>query len=242
MLRYTLWLGLLLCGCQHSIQHPFSEGRLNKARAHQDQLQHFQTHVRDFTLERLRDAIPKVTTMNWMTFQPLRQGALHAGVQRIDMTANVFQFPFGKSWYKAFHLPEYEHDYRIVVESYAKNGMSEGTIFYPVFVFLDYAFKVTRIIVPNMLDNDPLLMHLHGEIEMKDAEKKEAYVIVATSEALLTSSTSMLSMESTIFRDPYSVYSDTGIPKMQYVVHERAHSPAGTIKIFWQSIPGDAKK
>ncbi|MDQ6961848.1 MAG: MalM family protein [Mariprofundaceae bacterium] len=241
MFRFFLVCSLcLLLGCHQALVTPFSESRLQVARAHQAGLKQIQTELSTSTLKGLKAAKPDVQSVQWMTFDKLKQGALSAGVQRLDMTAKVFQFSFGKSWYKAFRLPQMSNPYKLVLYSYAKNGMGAGSIFYPTLVFVDHAFQITRVLTPQMNDNDSMLMKLTGEIMLKGMDhSQEAYVIVATSDALLQASTSMLSMASVGFGDIEDPYAETGIPKMQYVVHKRAHSPVGSMRVFWKNIEKD---
>jgi len=231
-----LCMFVLLCllGCQSNALMPFSKEKLDVARAHQATFKHIQSKVRLSALQKLKKAKPTLKDIKWMSFQPLKQGALGTKVHRIDLTAEVFDFSFGKSWYKAFRLPQQEKPYQLVIYSYADNAMRAGTVFYPVLVFVDYAFNITRVVVPDMQDNDALFMKLTAKVQVNPKSYHEAYVIVATSEQVRHKKTAMLSISPLGFQgDPYSQYAKTGIPNMQYVVHERAHSPQGSVKFFW---------
>lgn len=226
----------MLMGCQQSLIPPFSQSRLQNARVYQAHLKQIQTKVNASTLKRLKLAKPDVQDVRWLTFEHLEQNALGTAVHRLDLTAKVFQFSFGKSWYKAFRLPQSTKPIRLVIYSYAENGMGAGTIFSPTLVFLDYAFHISRVLTPEMKDVDSMLMKLQGEVMLNQSKSQEAYVIVATSDTLLQGSSSMLSIASVGFEDIKDPYAKTGIPNMQYVIQERAHSPVGSIKIFWETM------
>ena len=78
---------------------------------------------------------------------------------KIDEESAAFDFPEGKSFFRAYALPKSERDYVIAVYSYL-DGVFSGSendshIFYPVLMFLDENFKALRVIASDLMRYRP---------------------------------------------------------------------------------------
>lgn len=89
------------------------------------------------------DSTPCCTSMAEFKYEPLPSE--EPVTFRLDEKSDSFIFPSGKSYFKAFQLPEKEVPYRIQVKSFALGQtMNTAHIFYPQVALLDGSFTVVK--------------------------------------------------------------------------------------------------
>ncbi len=91
--------------------------------------------------ESLRGARSCCASPAQFKYEPL--GASDAVSFKLDRTSDAFEFPTGKSYFKAFRLPERALPYRLKVTSYALGEViRKAHIFYPQVALLDERYAV----------------------------------------------------------------------------------------------------
>ena len=108
----------------------------------------------------------------------------------LDKTSDMFSFETGRSYFKAFKLPQFAGTYRIEITSYALgNHEKNAYIFAPQVMFLDSAFNITRIVSSdNFTYVEPyegalwLSIALRGTIQVAKDNAGDVYMIIYTTE------------------------------------------------------------
>ena len=126
----------------------------------------------------------------------------------INSSSQAFQFPTGKSYFLAFHLPAYSGRYKIAIQSYALGEVLEKAhFFYPQVDLLDEKFNVVAHSSPQdfVLSKSPvpmaeqktwgLRMRQEGFVSVDSSDIK--YMVIFTTSDLLKS-------KSNYFRPLYS--------------------------------------
>lgn len=89
------------------------------------------------------DSTPCCASMAEFTYEPLPSE--ETVNFRLDEKADSFVFPSGKSYFKAFLLPNKEAPYRILVKSFALGEtIDKAHIFYPQVALLDDRFTIRK--------------------------------------------------------------------------------------------------
>jgi maltose operon protein len=113
---------------------------------------------------------------------------------KIDENSQAFVFDTGKSYFKAFELPEYSSPYKISVKSYMMGEtVKTGYIFYPAVIFLNAEYEVTRIIETGLFRYAKAGLSetwgpgrkLEGTIHIDRDNSNERYMLILTTEELL---------------------------------------------------------
>lgn len=136
-------------------------------------------------------------------YEPLAM--LDSKTFEITDQSSAFEFPTGKSYFKAFALPTYAAPYAITIESFpgghwpAKAPYSpfvaSASVFVPVVILLDENHTVTRVIdEPAFKRVDetlfpPNLLRLEGTISVGPENSREKFLIVLTARAQLEGTT-----------------------------------------------------
>lgn len=98
-------------------------------------------------VDSLMDSIPCCTSMAEFRYEPLPSGEPVAF--RLDQNSDSFVFPSGKSYFKAFNLPEMKLPYPIQVKSFALGeSINSAHVFYPKILLLDDHFAVRKVNAP----------------------------------------------------------------------------------------------
>jgi maltose operon protein len=119
-------------------------------------------------------------------------------VFELNQSSPAFNFPSGKSFFKALRLPERSLPYTIKIRSYAQgNSNLDSYIFYPKILLLNDSFALEKKILPD------LVLERNARAAMKEnfggpdllfsgviriSEPQQRYLIVITTDALLASS------------------------------------------------------
>ena len=112
----------------------------------------------------------------------------------IDENSEVFVFDTGKSYFKAFELPEYTALYTITIKSYMLGGhIKSAYIFRPAVMFLDERFSVIRFIDNGVFqfkktapfETSGLGAMFEAEIPVAQENAHERYMIILTTDKLL---------------------------------------------------------
>jgi hypothetical protein len=95
-------------------------------------------------VDSFRNATPCCTSMAQFKYDPLPSDEPVSF--RLDENSDSFVFPSGKSYFKAFRLPNKEIPYRIHVKSFALGEtIDKAHIFYPQIALLDDRFSVCKL-------------------------------------------------------------------------------------------------
>jgi len=105
-----------------------------------------------------------------------------------------YGFPSGKSYFKAFALPEYAAPYSIHLRSLVMGGSIPGRfrIFAPNAMLLDGQFNVVQTMGPNFMHAVPASImpprtaSLEGDIPVSAANANARYLVIYTTEQLLS--------------------------------------------------------
>ncbi|MEJ2470012.1 MAG: MalM family protein [Desulfuromonadales bacterium] len=148
----------------------------------------------------------------------------------LDQTSPVYDFASGKSYFKAVKLPEHSVPYVIRFRVYAQGTTPDDShIFYPKFVLLNDNFSIESEVVPDLAveKNVPAAMKenfggsalmFSGEITIRKTEQK--YLLVLTTEKLLSSSSKWLLYLGAFAYSPFSPAEG---------IKDISHSPIGRI-------------
>lgn len=96
----------------------------------------------------------------------------------ISVESPAFEFPTGKSYFKAFALPAYAAPYSITIESFegwhspAGRAPYSASVFAPVAMFLDTGYAVTRVV------DEVSFKRVDGSLLPREALRLEATVAV----------------------------------------------------------------
>jgi maltose operon protein len=164
----------------------------------------------------------------------------------IDKDSKVFVFDTGKSYFKAFELPEYSTPYSILIKSYQMGGSpASAYIFSPAIMFLDERFAVTRFMEKGIFHYTRIslletsswetgwALALKAEIPITPENANDRYMVILTTDELLK--------EKEVFVSPAFVPLILpgvvgAIPTGQVNVSNIPHSPMGKIKVVVKSL------
>ncbi len=142
------------------------------------------------------------------------------------------RFSTGKSFFKAFELPDFSRPYRITVRSYFVGDRPEKSyIFFPVVIFLDKKFEVTREVREDAFENMESFFGfrrgLFAEIPVKEENAEDKYMIILTTEDLLKETT-LLKVPNTI---PLFLPGLAGAIPIGWRYIEVPNAPLGRLKV-----------
>lgn len=107
----------------------------------------------------------------------------------INKDSRASSFSSGKSFFRAFALPEFSAPYTISIESYAQGkDLTDGYIFSPAIIFLNKEHQITRTILRGLFEYTgdgpakPLSPKaaLAGKIDITHENKNYRYMIILT--------------------------------------------------------------
>jgi maltose operon protein len=154
---------------------------------------------------------------------------------KIDNVSPAYDFPEGKSFFKAYTLPIVDSDYIIALYSYLNGVLSwsenDSHIFYPVLMFLDKDHKVLLKLSSNLMRYEPPSWEEPSRLEGKlivPASVGARYLVIYTTKQLLEQRTTFSYPAST------SVFmsGNIAVPVRESASSRRyPHSPIGNLKI-----------
>lgn len=182
----------------------------------------------------LRSSRSCCTSMAQFKYDPL---AAEGGIGfKLDASSDAFDFESGKSYFKAFRLPEKAPPYRIKISSYALGEtINKAHIFYPQIALLDDHFAVVRQGVPAGLrlrkvgykeavaETGGLPLKLEGAVLVDDPRAK--YLVVYTTRKSMSGVSPYVTRQTIPVILPGLV---TAVPGARGTVQIR-HSPFGLL-------------
>jgi maltose operon protein len=136
------------------------------------------------------------------SFETLRSGDSKSF--DLNERSPAYQFLTGKSYFKAFLLPQSSYPYVVTVTSYMLgDSIQSAYIFYPQIITLNEVYKLVRSSDPNSVrlqkagfsetakETWGLMYKLVVELPFEESEKHERYLIVLTTNELLGAKTSL---------------------------------------------------
>lgn len=170
-------------------------------------------------------------------YEPLAM--LDSKTFEITDQSSAFEFPTGKSYFKAFELPAYAVRYAITIESFpgrhwpAKTlypaSLSTASVFVPVVMLLDENHAVTRVVDGTAFKRvdatlfPPGQLRLEGTVPVGPENSRERFLIVLTARAQLKGITFASGTIPILNRH----YSGLGIP----ITWKMYHAPVGHLRI-----------
>jgi maltose operon protein len=158
----------------------------------------------------------------------------------LDANSPAYQFDTGKSFFKAFVLPEWSFPYHLSIRSYMLGDhIDSAYILYPQIVTLNDDYGVVRSTDPRVFrlkkagftetakQTWGLMYKLEGHISFTDENKTERYLIVLTTDELLKARTSTSTWRTVPIIFP-GIVGVIPIGKYEVLV---PHSPVGRISI-----------
>ncbi len=114
----------------------------------------------------------------------------------IDSHSKAYEFKWGKSFFRAFKLPEYKRPYGIIIKSFFLGGQPrKAYIFSPMVILLDKDFNITYKIRGNSFTNIKTLIGfrkgLVAEIPVTEEDSEGRYMVILTTEELLRGRTGL---------------------------------------------------
>lgn len=156
----------------------------------------------------------------------------------LDASSEAFDFPSGKSYFKAFQVTEKVTPYHIIIISWALGEhINKAHIYYPQVALLDSNFRIVRQSAPGdfvlskagvgetVSETWGLPVKLEGSILVDDPSVK--FVLVYTTQELMTSASPYIARQAIPIIVPGVV---TAIPGPEETVFIR-HSPFGLLHI-----------
>jgi hypothetical protein len=153
-------------------------------------------------LRQYREASPCCASLAELPVEPLQLG----DTKSFDLADNspAFRFETGKSYFRAFTLPQGPYPYRVTVRSYLVGGyLKSAYLFYPQLLTLDANRKVVRATGPGtfsleqaglleaMQEAEGLRYLLAGGVTFTEGSHDERYLIILTTDELLQGRTSV---------------------------------------------------
>ena len=178
------------------------------------------------------------TSMQEFTFESIRIGDSRG----FDLNENspAYQFDTGKSYFKAFVLPEWSSLYHVSIRSYMLGDhIDSAYILYPQLITLNDEYEVVRSTDPRVFQLKKagftetakqtwgLMYKLEGQISFTDENKTERYLIILTTDELLKAKTSTSTWRTVPIIFP-GIVGVLPIGKYEVLV---PHSPVGRISI-----------
>ncbi len=183
-----------------------------------------------------RDAPVCCSSLAEIPVEPLKMG--NSTHFTLGKGAPAFRFDTGKSYFRAFALPDGPYPYRVTIDSYLVGGyLKSAYLFRPLLMTLDAGRRPVRIIdgrdftvnragfVEAMWQAGGLKQKLEGSVTFTDANNNERYLVVLTTDALLKGTTAVpVGGESTML-----LLGQGGATKTEYV--QVPNAPTGRLGI-----------
>lgn len=154
----------------------------------------------------------------------------------LNEKSSLYLFDTGKSFFKAFALPQSAHPYQVTIRSYMLGDVIKSAyIFFPQAVTLDEDFKVVRSTNPQIFQLQKmgltetwgLRYKIEGHIYFPEGNKVEKYLIILTTDELLRAKISLTAWRIVPFIFP-GIVGAVPAGKEEVLV---PHSPWGKLNI-----------
>ena len=158
----------------------------------------------------------------------------------INEKSPVYLFDTGKSFFKAFALPQTSYPYQVSISSYMLGDrIKSAYIFYPQAATLNEDFEVVRStdsrsfqlqkagFAETIKETWGLMYKIEGRISFTEENKTEKYLIILTTDELLMTKTPLAAWRSVPIIFP-GVVGAIPVGKEEVLV---PHSPAGRINV-----------
>ena len=173
----------------------------------------------------------------------------------LDENSPAFLFQTGKSYFKAYAIPQSSYPYQVSIKSYMLGEQSESAyIFYPRIITLDEEFRVERstdlqcfqILRVGFLEwlKQPgaLWYKIEGSIAFTEENSSEKYLVIITTDELLHAKTPLSRVQ--LLRIPTPIPDMPGAAILVPIGKEEVlvpHMPSGriTISVFPQGKAGN---
>ena len=223
----------LLSGCAKTSDGlmGFEKDGFRKAAENWDKLRKVDGSLPNAAIKRLSKKKVKKNSLSAFEYRELKEGHFGTKNHQMDMSADAYDFESGKSYYKAFKLPDFIKPYQIKVQSYLKasDTIFEQALFYPAFLLLDGSYQPIALVDSKVKQEEVYdNLELNGGIVIEDSAPK--YLIVLTTDEVLKGTTEMLTRKVLKVRmvGPYAAFTS----KVEYVRVNRHHSPEGSFRVF----------
>lgn len=147
-------------------------------------------------MKKYQDASVCCKSMSQVKFETLNIGDSKSF--KMNEETDVFLFDTGKSYFKAFEIPQTGYPYHFFIKSYMLGDQIRfAYIFIPYVLTLDEKYHVVRSTVPSNLclkkagfmetlrESGGLMSKLEGFVHFTGENKNEKYIVVLTTESLL---------------------------------------------------------
>lgn len=144
------------------------------------------------------EATPMVSYQGFVNFPYEKLRLKDSKAFRIDLHSPAFDFDTGKSFFRAFALPQSPTPYTVTVRSYlVGQHLKSGYIFAPRVIFLNDRFTVTRTLEkgdfhyakPGMFETSGWRAMLEGSTRIDQSVRDERYLIILTTKEALKEKT-----------------------------------------------------
>lgn len=150
----------------------------------------------DAVMKKFQNASVSCQSMSQFKFETLNIGDSKSF--KLNEESDVFLFHTGKSYFKAFEIPQKGYPYYFLIKSYMLGDhIKDAYIFIPYVVTLDEKYQVIRSTVPSALhlkkagfmetmkETGGLGSKLEGFLQFTEENRNEKYIVVLTTESLL---------------------------------------------------------
>lgn len=147
-------------------------------------------------MKQYQDASVCCKSMSQFKFETLHIGDSKSF--KLNEETDVFLFDTGKSYFKAFEIPQTGYPYHFLIKSYMLGGhIKDAYVLIPYVLTLDEEYHVVRSTVPSILrlkkagfmetmkETGGLGRKLEGFVPFTGANKNEKYIVLLTTESLL---------------------------------------------------------
>jgi maltose operon protein len=144
------------------------------------------------------EATPVVSYHGFVNFPYEKLSLKDSKAFRIDEHSPAFDFGTGKSFFRAFALPQSPTPYTVTVRSYlVGHHLNSGYIFAPRVIFLNDRFTVTRTLEtgdfhyakPGLFETSGWRAMLEGSTRIDRSARDERYLIILTTKEALKEKT-----------------------------------------------------
>ena len=190
------------------------------------------------TISQYQKAAICCNSMEKFSFEPLEIGDSKSF--NLNETSPAYQFSTGKSYFKAFLLPQSPYPYVIVIRSYMLGDhIDSAYIFFPQVITMNKNYELIRATDPRTFKLEKagfiettketwgLMYKLEGEMRFTEDNNDERYLIIQTTDELLGAKTSL----STWRTVPVILPGIVGVVPTGTKEVVIPHSPAGRISI-----------
>ncbi len=193
------------------------------------------------TAREIHEAAPVAAYQGFANFPYEKLSLKDSRLFRIDEHSPAFNFVTGKSFFRAFALPQSSTPYTVTVRSYLVGPtLIDGYIFAPRAILLDDSFTVTRTLgtddfhhaKPGLFENMgnkglSWRAMLEGSTRIDQSARDERYLIILTTTKALE--------EKTIMPEPVytmALWGSGMIPTGEVKDIPVSHSPVGNLRII----------